>query len=65
MVRQIDVAVGAGVFVSRTGLVEAAIERELRRLAAEEDARVLRAQGPEDDLDDLVAWTVDHAETED
>lgn len=65
MVRQMDVAVVSGVFTSRTGLVEAAVECELRRVAAGEDARTIRSQGPEDDLDDLVAWTADHAETED
>ncbi|WP_202616723.1 hypothetical protein [Corynebacterium neomassiliense] len=46
MVRQRDVAVVPGVFTSRTGLAEAAIERELRRPAAEEDSRALHAQGP-------------------
>jgi len=45
--------------------VAAAVEREMRRLAAGQDAQLLRTQGPQDDLDDLVQWTVSHAKVED
>jgi hypothetical protein len=41
------------------------VEREMRRQAAERDADILRRQGTEDDLDGLVAWTVDHVAIED
>lgn len=46
-------------------LVARALEREMRRQAAERDADVLRQLGSADDLDDLVVWTVAHVTTED
>lgn len=58
MVAFLDRAVAAGKAPSRAALVTSALEREMRRLVAEHDAELLRAQGTEDDLDDLVAWTV-------
>lgn len=42
-----------------------AVEREMRRLAAEQDARILRTDGAADDLDDVVRWTGTHAVVED
>lgn len=45
---------------SRAALVASALEREMRRLLAEQDAQILRRGGPADDLDDLVDWTVAH-----
>ena len=39
-----------------TGFTEA-LEREMRRRAAERDAELLREKGADDDLDGLVAWT--------
>jgi hypothetical protein len=33
----------------------------MRRLAAEQDAQLLRTHGATDDLDDLVEWTATHA----
>ena len=47
----------AGRAASRTALVEAALVRELRRLAAQRDAEILRADDAPDDLDGLVDWT--------
>jgi hypothetical protein len=37
----------------------------MRRLAAEQDAQILRIQGAADELDDLVEWTGTHAVVED
>ena len=42
-----------------------AVEREMRRQAAEQDAQVLHEHGPADDLDDLVQWSGTHLEVED
>ncbi len=61
MVAELDSAVADGRAASRTSLVQAAIERELRHVAAERDAEILRRSGADDDLDDLVRWTADHA----
>lgn len=36
----------------------------MRRLLAEHDADILRRDGPADDLDPLVQWTVDHLRLE-
>ena len=49
-----------GKAASRAQLVSAALEREMRRQAAEADAVILRQQGAADDLDPLVEWTVGH-----
>ncbi len=57
LVVALDRVVASGRARSRASLVEAALERELRRLAAEADAETLRAVGPEDDLDAVVGWT--------
>ena len=58
MVAFLDNAVAQGRATSRAALVSSALEREMRRQAAEADAAILRAQGPADDLDSLVDWTV-------
>lgn len=42
-----------------------AVEREMRRQAAVQDAQVLRERGAADDLDDLVQWSSTHIEVED
>ncbi len=65
MVAFLDRLVAAGDAPSRAALVASALEREMRRLVAEQDAQVLRAQGAGDDLDDLVAWTSSHVSIED
>ncbi|WP_454301660.1 ribbon-helix-helix domain-containing protein [Salana multivorans] len=57
VVAAVDEIVGRGGAGSRTELVTVAIQRELRRRAAERDAEILAEQGAEDDLDDLVRWT--------
>ena len=65
MVAFLDRAVATGKAPSRAALVAAAVEREMRRQAAEQDAQVLRADGSADDLDDLVQWSSTHLEVED
>jgi Arc/MetJ-type ribon-helix-helix transcriptional regulator len=65
MVAFLDRTVASGKAPSRAALVASAVEREMRRLAAEHDAQILRTEGAADDLDDLVAWTATHATVED
>lgn len=65
MVAFLDRTVATGKAPSRAALVASAVEREMRRLAAEHDAQILRAQGATDDLDELVEWTASHAAIED
>lgn len=65
MVAFLDRTVATGKARSRAALVASAVEREMRRLAAEQDAQTLRAQGAADDLDGLVEWTAAHAVVED
>lgn len=60
MVAFLDRAVAQGKAASRARLVSAALEREMRRQAAEADAAILRQQGADDDLDPLVDWTAGH-----
>lgn len=65
MVAFLDRIVAAGKAPSRAALVAAAVEREMRRQTAEQDAQILRRQGSADDLDDLVTWTGAHVVIED
>jgi Arc/MetJ-type ribon-helix-helix transcriptional regulator len=65
MVAFLDRTVAAGKAPSRAALVASAVEREMRRLAAEQDAQILGAHGAADDLDELVEWTAPHAAIED
>lgn len=65
MVAFLDRTVETGKAPSRAALVTAAVEREMRRLAAEQDAQILRAHGAADDLDNLVAWTSTRVRVED
>ena len=65
MVAFLDRTVAAGRATSRAALVASAVEREMRRLAAEQDAQILSTQGAADDLDDLVEWTSTHVPVED
>jgi Arc/MetJ-type ribon-helix-helix transcriptional regulator len=65
MVAFLDRTVATGKASSRAALVAAAVEREMRRLAAEQDAQMLREHGTADDLDDLVQWSSTHIEVED
>lgn len=64
MVAFLDRSVATGKVSSRAALVVSAVEREMRRLTAEQDAQILRTHGPADDLDDLVTWTATHATVE-
>lgn len=65
MVAFLDRTVATGKSPSRAALVASAVEREMRRQAAEQDAQILRQRGAEDDLDDLVQWGSAHIEVED
>ena len=65
MVAFLDRVVATGKAPSRAALIAAAVEREMRRQAAEQDARILRENGPADDLDELVQWSSTHLEVED
>lgn len=60
----LDRSVASGRAPSRAALVAAAVEREMRRQAAERDAELLDDAGAADDLDDLVAWSAANAVTE-
>ena len=51
----LDWSVADGLAPSRAALVSQAIEREMRRQAALNDARIFEQHGGADDLDDLVA----------
>ena len=65
MVAFLDRTVATGKATSRAALVAAAVEREMRRQTAEQDAEVLREHGTADDLDALVQWSSTHIEVED
>lgn len=65
MVAFLDEAVASGRARSRAAVVAAALEREMRRAVAERDAEILREHGPENDLDPLVDWAVQHVEIAD
>lgn len=65
MVRFLDRSVASGRTPSRAALVAAAIEREMRLHAAQQDAEILVERGAADDLDGLVAWSADRATVED
>ena len=65
MVAFLDKSVAAGNAASRAALVARALEREMRRQVAEQDATILREQGATDELDELVDWSVAHATVED
>jgi Arc/MetJ-type ribon-helix-helix transcriptional regulator len=65
MVAFLDRTVAAGRARSRAALVAAAVEREMRRQAAEHDAEVLREHGSADDLDGLVQWSSTNLGVED
>lgn len=61
LVEFLDRSVAEGRATSRASLVSSALEREMRRQLAARDVEILGEVGTEDDLDDLVAWTVPHA----
>jgi Arc/MetJ-type ribon-helix-helix transcriptional regulator len=65
MVAFLDNAVAEGKAASRAALVGVALEREMRRQAAEHDAVILREQGSADELDALVTWTTSHLDLAD
>ena len=59
LVAFLDARVASGQVSSRAALVASALEREMRRHAALQDAEILRGAGAADDLDELVDWSVD------
>lgn len=66
MVAFLDKSVAAGNAPSRAALVARAVEREMRRQVAEQDAAILRERGTTtDDLDQLVDWSVAQTTVED
>jgi Arc/MetJ-type ribon-helix-helix transcriptional regulator len=65
MVAFLDQVVAEGKSSSRAALVTVALEREMRRQAAEQDAAILRERGPDDDLDALVNWMTRHIDIAD
>jgi hypothetical protein len=54
----IDDAVRHGWASTRSALIVQAVERELRRVAAQRDAAILKADQRSDDLDGLTEWTL-------
>ena len=65
MVRFLDRSVASGKAASRAALVAAALEREMRLQAAQQDVQTLKKKGTADDLDELVSWSVAHATLDD
>ena len=65
MVRFLDRSVASGKAASRAALVAAALEREMRVQAAQQDVQTLKKKGTADDLDELVSWSVAHATLDD
>ncbi|MPN46409.1 hypothetical protein SDC9_193995 [bioreactor metagenome] len=65
MVAFLDKSVATGNAPSRAALVARAVEREMRRQLAEQDAAILQATGAKDDLDELVEWTAARVPIED
>lgn len=65
MVAFLDQSVAAGKAPSRAALVASALEREMRRQLAEQDAAILQARGAADDLDGLAHWAARHTTAED
>ncbi|OYO18637.1 hypothetical protein CGZ93_14540 [Enemella dayhoffiae] len=65
LVAFLDESVASGKANSRAALVASALEREMRRQAAQRDVEVLKRLGSADDLDELVNWSVTNAAVED
>lgn len=65
MVRFLDRSVASGKAASRAALVAAALERETRLQAAQQDVQTLKENGTADDLDELVTWSVAHPTLDD
>lgn len=65
LVAFLDAAVTSGAAPSRAALVARAVEREMRRQAAETDAAILRTADPDADLDALVHWSASHVMPQD
>ncbi len=60
-----DHTVATGRATSRAAVVASAVEREMRRVLAEQDVQILGDHGTADDLDALVEWTSTHVRVED
>lgn len=57
VVERMDVAIQRGWAKNRTRFITNALERDIRRMSAEQDRQILQQKGAADDLDELVAWT--------
>lgn len=60
VVEFVDAQVRAGEARSRAAFVTSALEREMRRLLAEQDARILAVHPHDLDLDKLAQWSADN-----
>lgn len=60
LVASVDDLVSGGSARSRADLISRALERELRRAAAERDFEILSQQATDTDMDALAAWASDH-----
>jgi len=60
VVEFVDAQVRAGEARSRAAFVTSALEREMRRLLAEQDARILADHPQDHDLDELARWSADN-----
>jgi Arc/MetJ-type ribon-helix-helix transcriptional regulator len=60
-----EIAIKRGWAPNRSQLIKAALERDLRRMAAEHDRARLAEVGAADDLDELVSWSAAHFKMED
>ena len=60
VVEFVDAQVRSGAARSRAAFVTSTLEREMRRLVAEQDARILAAQPHDQDLDELAQWSADN-----
>ena len=65
MVAFLDRTVAEGRAPSRAAIVVSAVEREMRRILAEHDARILARAGADDDLDSLVHWSAARVDLQD
>lgn len=55
LLAEIDRAISNGQATNRTSLVEQALRRELRRLQAERDLRILQESADDNGFDDMIA----------
>jgi len=56
LVEFIDATIASGSAISRAAVVASAVERELRRHIAAQDAKILAGLSPDSDLDELAEY---------